>query len=255
MRVSRVQRLTPRFVRVTFTGEELSGFATHGPAEHVRLFFPPQQDERLAPPEWGPEGPIWPAGQGRPLSRVYTPRRWDAQALELDVEFILHGEGPGSAWAAGARPGNAVLLTGPGGAYQLDPQAAWYVLVADDVALPALCTILEALPASTPAFVYAEVGDAAEERDLRTAARMHLTWLHRDPDAGLPGRALERALRAAPLPEGDGRVWVACEATVMRDIRRHLLYERNLGREAVHTHGYWKHGAANHPDHDLGQDV
>ena len=175
------------------------------------------------------------AGAGR---RVHPPRR-----------------GPRLRLGGRRRPGNAALLTGPGGAYQLDPQAAWYLLAADDVALPALCTILEALPANTPAHVYAEVANAAEERDLRTAARMHLTWLHRDPDAGLPGRALERALRAAPLPEGDGRVWVACEATVMRDIRRHLLYERNLGRESVHTHGYWKHGAANHPDHDLGQDV
>ena len=41
----------------------------------------------------------------------------------------------------------------------------------------------------------------------------------------------------------------------MREIKRNLLNERNLPREAVHTHGYWQYGEANHPDHDLGQEI
>lgn len=254
LEVKRVQRLTPRFLRITLGGPELAGFATRGPAEHVRLFFPDRRGQRLQPPQIGPQGPVWPPQQGRPQSRVYTPRRWDAAAQELDVEIMLHGEGPGSAWAAAAQPGDTVLLTGPGGAYRVEP-ADWYLLAADDAGLPALGTILDALPAEAKAIVFAEVADAAEERPLQSAAQVHLTWLHRNETGEPPGRALERALRGASLPAGEGRVWVACEATAMREIRRHLLLERSLPREAVYTHGYWKLGVANHPDHDLGQEI
>ena len=41
----------------------------------------------------------------------------------------------------------------------------------------------------------------------------------------------------------------------MRDIRRHLLFDRGMERSAIHTHGYWKLGASNHPDHDLGEEI
>ena len=60
-------------------------------------------------------------------------------------------------------------------------------------------------------------------------------------------------MREAALPEG-GRIFVACEAGVMRDIRKHLMLERGLDRTSFHTQGYWKLGASNHPDHDLGDD-
>ena len=37
----------------------------------------------------------------------------------------------------------------------------------------------------------------------------------------------------------------------MREIRGYFLYDRGMLR----TQGYWKAGAVNHPDHDLGDDV
>ena len=35
----------------------------------------------------------------RPVVRTYTPRRFDAAAGTLEVQFLLHGDGPASAWA------------------------------------------------------------------------------------------------------------------------------------------------------------
>jgi NADPH-dependent ferric siderophore reductase len=70
----------------------------------------------------------------------------------------------------------------------------------------------------------------------------------------MPGTALEPALRELETPAGAGRVWLGCEAGVMRSIRRHLLDDRGFDRAHIHTHGYWKTGAVNHPDHDVGQD-
>ena len=101
--------------------------------------------------------------------------------------------------------------------------------------------------------MFVEVLDAAEEQVLQSPARVELHWLHRGSCA--PGERLESAVRAAKFPEGIGRAWVACEAVAMRNLRRHLLNDRGMERAAINTQGYWKFGAANHPDHDTGEDI
>src|SRR5262245_24518204 len=99
--VKRVERLTPLTVRVTFTGDELATYAWNGPAAHIKLAFP----------DAGQSEPIFPVPDGpRPTMRTFTPRRFDAAALELDVEFVLHGEGPASTWASQARSGQKLLV-------------------------------------------------------------------------------------------------------------------------------------------------
>ena len=253
--VSRAERLTPNLVRVRVEGPELEGFTPNGPAEHIRVWFPQAGYEAPVLPEWGPEGPAMPEGVERPISRVYTPRRWDAEARALDIDIVLHeGEaGPGAAWAMTAKQGDKVVVTGPGGPYRMSSAAAWYVLAADHAGLPAVATILEALPASVHATVILEVPDPADELEFESAVPADVTWVH--TGSAEAGKALEAAIRDLQLPSLEGRVFVACEATVMRDIKRHLLFERGLSRDAVHAHGYWKRGEANHPDHDLGQDV
>jgi NADPH-dependent ferric siderophore reductase len=254
--VVRVKRLTPLMVRVVLSGEELEGFATKGPAEHIKVNFPPSGETKLVLPEWGPDGPILLPGQQRPLNRTYTPRRWDPEAGELTVDFLLHGEGPGSTWAQQAQPGQVVAVSNQsGGAYKVDAGADWYLVGGDEAALPAVGTILEALPPSCFAHVFVEVADAAEELELESPARFQVTWLHHGGAVGPVGRRLEQAVREFRFPDGDGRVWIGCEAGVMRDIRRHLLNEPGMDRAHAHTQGYWKYGAMNHPDNDRGQDV
>lgn len=254
--VVRVEPLTPHMVRVVFGGEELEGFASRGPAEHLKVNFPPPGESKLVLAEWGPDGPILLEGQQRPLNRTYTPRRWDLQAKELSVDFLLHGEGPGTTWAQQARPGQMVAVSHqPGGVYKVDAEANWYLIGGDEAALPAVATLLEALPASCFAHVFVEVADATEELKLESPARFQVTWLHHGGSAGQVGRRLEQAVRKFTFPDGNGRVWIGCEAGVMRDIRRHLLNERGIDRTHVHTQGYWKYGAVNHPDNDRGQDA
>ena len=249
--VRRVERLTPRCVSVTFGGEELSGYEMRGPAAHIKVLFGREGEDRPLLPEWGPEGPMLKAGQSMPPSRTYTPRAWDAARRELTVEFMLHGEGLASTWAQSAKAGDMLAVTLPGGPYTIDPAADWYLLAGDESALPAIETILEDLPADKPVHVIVEAEDAGEERPLQATG---VTRLRRAAGADL-GEALERAIRGFEAPAGSGRVWVGCEAEVMRSIRKHLLFERAMDRSEFHTHGYWKNGAANHPDHDVGQEI
>ncbi len=229
--VKRVRRLTPRMVRVTFVGEGLSGFGWNGPASHVKLIF---------------EGAM----------RTYTPRRFDPSVGELDVDFVMHGEGPASAWAEQATVGQALTIAGPGRSYAVDPQADWYLLVGDDTAIPAIGTILESLPPGMKVLALLEVVDAAEEHSFHAPGpRAELRWLQRGPDARKAGRELEAAVRRLELPSGSGRIYVACEADAMRRIRRHLLVERQFPRAHLVTRGYWRHGETDHPDRDYGEDV
>lgn len=242
--VTQVKQLTPHMVRVTFTGDDLAAFGWNGPAAHIKLVFP--EDGRTEPPMPQPDGPR--------LARVrtYTPRRFDASVPELDVEFVLHGVGPASNWASQAQVGQVLVVAGPGPNYQIDPTADWFLLAGDDTALPAISSILDALPATAKALVLMEVGDAQDEQALKSAAQLNVTWLHRGSKQ--PDSALEQALREFQLPTGNGRVYVGAEAAAIRRMRQHLLRERGLEASQVVTRGYWKLGDTNYTDHDYGTD-
>jgi NADPH-dependent ferric siderophore reductase len=240
--VREVATLSPRMRRVTFTGDDLATFVWSGPAAHVKLAFPePGSDE---PPVVTPDGP-------RPTTRTYTPRRFDAERGTLEIDFVLHGEGPGSSWAATARPGQRIVLMGPARGYAVDPEAAWYVLAGDEAALPAIETLLEAIPAAIPVRVVLEVAAADEERTLPSAERTEVRWLARG--AAAPGALLAAELGQFAWPSGEGRFYVGCEAGAMREIRRIAVERSGLEKTRLTTRGYWRVGAMNHPDHDYGE--
>jgi NADPH-dependent ferric siderophore reductase len=230
-------------VRVTFTSAELADFSWNGPAAHIKLIF--AQPAAISDV----------VGTPRPTMRTYTPRRFDAAARELDVDFILHGEGPASSWAEQAAVGQTLTIAGPGRNYVIDPAAGWFLLAGDDTAIPAISTILENLPPAAAARVFIEVVDKNEEVEMPSRPNTTITWLHRGPNVKEAGVALERSLRNYSLPAGDGRIYVACESGAMRRIRSHLLTDRALNRERLVTRGYWKLGSVDHPDGDYGQDV
>lgn len=255
VRVKRVSPISPHLLRVTFTGDDLAGFTPPTPTQHIKLFFPLPGQDRPVMPEWGPDGPILAEGQGRPISRTYTPRRFDAQAKELDVEFVVHGEGIGSTWAERAKEGDQLVVAGPGGRFQLNTDADWYLMAADPAAIPALGTLLDAVPPAMKVFAFVEVEDPADERALQPASNVQLTWLRAESGKSATGASLEQAIRALTLPsEGRGGAWIGCEAAAMRRVRAVLLDELKFERSDIHTQGYWKQGDMNHTDHDLGDD-
>ncbi len=246
--VQRIERLTPRVIGVTFTGDELANFSPPRPGAHMKLVFAEPGEQVLA-------RDAMPAGAPRPPSRTYTPLRFDPAARTLDCEFVLHGDGIAADWVSKAKPGDALHLAGPGGGWDLPADLAHLVIVADDTAMPAAGTILEALPRDATATVLCEIEDEAEERPLSPHVTASPTWLHRDASGERvrPGLLLERAVHGLNPPEGT-YWWIACEAATMRRIRTYLLKERGVALDHVHTRGYWKLGETNYPDHDYGND-
>ncbi len=247
LEVARVERLTPRMQRIVFGGAALDGFTSAAADDHVKLFLPAPGQDRPVLPSLGPNGPVFPEGAVRPVARDYTPRRFDAAARELIIDFVLHGDGPATHWAAQAQPGQQVGIGGPRGSF-LPPDADCLLLVGDETALPAIGRRLEELPTGARAIVLVEVADESEERYLPSAASLSITWLPRaGAEAGLADLLLP-ALRALDWPSGAVEAWMAGETGVVRRLRTHLIEERGLARERIRASGYWRRGTAGQHD-------
>ncbi|MDJ0387596.1 siderophore-interacting protein [Roseomonas sp. E05] len=247
LEVLRAERLTPRMLRVTLGGAALEGFTSLGFDDHVKLFFPRPGD---ALPVAGAEGVSFPESAPRPPARDYTPRRYDAQAGTLAIDFALHEAGPATAWAEQAAPGQTLLVGGPRGSLVIPTAFDWHLLVGDETALPAIGRRLEELPAGSRAVVVAEVEGPEEEQTFQSAASVSVSWVHRRGAA--PGRldGLSAALAAAAFPPGAFYAWVAAESQVAKVLRRQLIAEKGAEPRWLKAAGYWKLGqSAVHEQH------
>src|SRR4051812_1141703 len=153
LRVSAVHRVVPNIVRVTLTGPELAGFASLGPTDHVKVFFPDPANGILTLPEVAPDG-MRRADEGVVISRDYTPRavrtRSDGE-LELDLDLVTHGsDAPASAWAELAKIDDELGVAGPRGSRLVPEGVERLVIIADETALPATGRWLELLPTGVP---------------------------------------------------------------------------------------------------------
>ncbi|EEP71132.1 siderophore-interacting protein [Micromonospora sp. ATCC 39149] len=143
--VTATRRLSPGFVRVTLGDERLRDLAPHQLDQRIKIMLPVTGDYpaglRAGLPEqgWRREWQSVPDRE-RPWLRSYTAYRTRPAAGELDLDFYLHQpHGPASGWAAAARPGDRLLLSGPhiqagqpGYGVQWEPGPAARVLIAAD---------------------------------------------------------------------------------------------------------------------------
>lgn len=239
LRVARVVPLSPALVRVTLTGD-LSDFISSSFDDHVKVFFPSAGEEKPAMPTLGPDGPIFPQNAERPVMRDFTPRRFDVEAGELDLEFALHEAGPATAWAAQARPGQYLGIGGPRGSMVLPSVCDWHLLVGDETALPAIGRRLNELPSNARVAVVVEVANRAARIELPSEADLYAIWCYRDEaDSDNP---LRDAVAEIALPEGDGFVWAAGEASAIRAVRAHLVNDRGVDKKRIRASAYWRRG-------------
>jgi NADPH-dependent ferric siderophore reductase len=231
--VVRVDRLTPNMVRVTLSGDELPGFTSLGFDDHIKLFFP-----EVAPTERDANG------APKPVSRDYTPRRYDARANILEIDFALHDAGPATAWARQAQPGQVLNIGGPRGSFVIPTGYDWHLLVGDETALPAIGRRLAELPAGAIAVVVAEVDSEADVMRFDSAADVSVSWAYRRGAEAGTTDLLARTLRTSRLPAGDYYAWVACESLTAKALRAQLIAEHGANPKWLRAAGYWRRGAA-----------
>jgi len=227
VRVSRLERLSPSFLRVTFTGDDLNLFADNGYDQRFKVLFP----------QW----------------RTYTVRAVRPHLSEVDVDMVLHadGGGPASRWLERAATGDELSLIGPdvrhdgvhgGVEFEPPPGTSTVILAGDETAMPAIASIVERLSETFAVHVFLEVPCAGDFLPLRTPAGVRVCWHARE---GTPhGQRLIPAVTQPQVNNEGLYVWLAGEAGVVTTLRRHFVRERGLAKTAVTFMGYWRKGKA-----------
>ncbi|UFU04496.1 siderophore-interacting protein [Ruania suaedae] len=203
--VRALRRLTPHFVRVTFTGPQLQWFGTDGDDQRIKLLFPCADgtlDDIGADDEATCLSGSWyERWRGLPVEsrgaiRTYTVRAVRPDQAEVDVDMVAHGEtGPASRWVGQARVGDRLVISGPdvrsagsaGGRDWAPGDAREVLLAGDETAAPAICAILERLPPGRRATAFIEVPAAGDQLPLELPAGVSIRWLARE---GRPHGAL-----------------------------------------------------------------
>jgi NADPH-dependent ferric siderophore reductase len=218
-------------------GDDLHGFAAGAFTDHyVKLHFPPVGAEYAPPFEVADIKARLPREQW-PRTRTYSVRAWDPGDELLTIDFVVHGdEGVAGPWAMAARPGDLLQLSGPGGAYAPDPQADWHLMVGDLSALPAIGASLDRVPGGVPVHAIVELDHDADRQALTSPGALEVTWLRGDGT----DRPLLDAVASLDFPGGAVHAFVHGEASSVRAVRRHLLVDRGVPREALSASGYWK---------------
>ncbi|MFF8542812.1 siderophore-interacting protein [Streptomyces werraensis] len=225
--VEAVSLIAPRMARITLGGPGMSAFRCEEPTQWVKLHVPDPRD-------------------GRTVGRAYTVRHQHPSEPRIDIDVVLHGNGPAARWAETAHVGQEVSFGGPRGSFRPDPGVGCYLLAGDESAQPAVLTIAESLPAGVRGTVYLEVEGPEAETEVHTRAALDVVWVHRSGRA--KGEALRDAVLKAPAPERRAYAWAAGESGAVREIRRHFQQNLGLDRQRAYAKGYWKRDEPDHRD-------
>ncbi len=210
--------------------------------------------------------------------------RPDRAEVDVDVVLHGVGEGhagPAATWAAAAVPGDRLVLLGPdrpgsgrmwGVEWAPPATAHTLLLAADETAVPAVGAILEGLDPGRRVVALLEVPEAGDEQALDVPEGVTVRWLPRSGRAR--GELLVPAVHAAlcelgiartdvdpdvedvdldaemlwEVPDVDATAgcyaWLAGEAGVVKQLRRHLVTDLGVPRNEVAFMGYWRLGVA-----------
>ncbi|WP_027854189.1 siderophore-interacting protein [Marinobacterium litorale] len=223
LEVIQSSRITPNMQRITLGGSAMAEFPSDQQSAYIKLYFPKGEAEK-------------------PDVRTYTIRH--QRDGEIDVDFNLHDDGssgPASLWARNTRPGDRILVGGPGPKKMINQEADWFLLVGDMTALPAISVNLAQLPEHAMGHAVIDVMDPADIQTLERPLGIQLHWLV-NPSPDPKGERLVEHVRMLALPDGTPSVWAACEFSSMKQLRQHLREALKVPREQLYISSYWKLG-------------
>ena len=226
--------ITPNMIRIKLAGHELDGFTSLSPDDHVKIFVPGREGEEMQ-------------------KRDFTPRHYDPRCQTLTLDFVAHEGGPATSWAQRAKVGDRLELGGPRGSQVITGDIRNWLLIGDETALPAIGRRIEELPDSASVTSLVAVPGKDDEQVFETNARLSAYWLHRDlHDAADSAPYLARLAELTLTP--DTFVWIAGEANVVKAVSKYLIDERGHSKVWMKASGYWKQGAADSAEKNIGED-
>lgn len=240
LRVLEREMISPSLLRLALGGPGYVSLArNHHTDAYVKLLIP-AADSGLTPP-YDLDALRANSPELMPALRTYTVRAWDDEAQRIVLDLVLHDDGDhagiASAWAASAQVGDAIAMKGAGGGYSPDPDAREHLLIGDHAALPAIAAALEAMPGHARGRALVHLEHAEDRLELAHPAGLELRWV-----IGAREQLLEE-VRALELDVSAGiQVFCHAERGLTKQLRRHLVTERGIAREALSISAYWALG-------------
>lgn len=218
--------ITPHLIRVIFNiDENQTELLANVKSGSNNKIFIPAEEENIA------------------LIRTYTNRKIDLEEKELSIDFVAHGDnGPASAWALKANPGDVLEIGMKESTKPLIPDADFYLMAGDATALPVICAIAEQFPSYVRAKIILEVAGKEDELILCSAADLSVEWLYNlHPEQG---SMLAEVVKSVQFPSGVLKeyVYIAAEYTTVHELRTYFKTNLKWDTQALYACSYWRAG-------------
>ena len=186
---------------------------------------------------------------GKLVRRRYSVHAVDEARDQFTLWVTIAHEGPGSAWARDAQPGDEVDIVGPRGKIVVDPEADWHLFMGDITCLGSAYRMAHSVEAPGKVIFIVETDHADDALTTTFDEGIAVTGIFvdrmgraKDDPAGLL-----HGLSAFAVPPDRGHAYLFGEFHVLRAVHTALL-DRGLDDEAISMKAFWRVGR-NNADH------
>lgn len=217
------EQTSPRMRRVWLTAPTLFAEIDIEPTAWLRIWFPAAD------------------GSDKQFQRGYTIAEVNSETGDFAVDFVLHEPaGPASAWAQRARAGEEIEVASFGSRGFAIPEdlPAGYLLIGDSASIPAINSILRALPRHVSVEVYLE---QHHDDDLLIPLAEHplarVRWVPRTSE-----QAMAAALETRDW--SNWYCWAGPESKALKHIRARVKEDFGFPKSEFYQQAYWAIGRA-----------
>ena len=228
--VSNTETITPNMQRITLEAESLKHFDLDCEGNYIKLLFSQSGETDLSQLKDGE----------RPVMRTYTIRRFLPQHNQIELDVVRHitqdqNCGFAARWAASAKAGDTINISGPGNIASMKLEADWFFMAADMTSLPALSAKIRKLPQDASGYAVIKVLSEEDIQPLQQPKNMEVIWVTDETP-------LADKVKTLPWQAGEASVWCACEFDDMRQLRQYFRNEQEVARDNIYISSYWKQG-------------
>jgi NADPH-dependent ferric siderophore reductase len=186
---------------------------------------------------------------GKLVRRRYSVHGVDEANDQFSLWITTAHDGPGSAWARNAQPGDDVDIVGPRGKIVVDPEADWHLFMGDITCLGSAYRMAQSVeaPGKVVFIVETDHPDDAVTTTFDEGIAVTGIFVDRMGRAKDDPAGLLSGLSAFAFPPDRGHAYLFGEFHVMKAARTALL-DRGLDDESINMKAFWRVGR-NNADH------
>lgn len=212
------------------------------PGCHIKLFFPKPHQQRPELPTLGPNGPVWPPKDIKPIVRTYSIRKYHADSKLIEIGYANHDK-PGYAtdWMNRCNPGDELALAGPGGPKPIMPTSDWHILAGDVSALPTASAILANLPADARGHAVFHVPAPDAKIPLEHPKGVTIEWIC-GTSVSNQQHFVATVQQIAPPEREALAIYIAGESHAVVALKKHVKQHFKDRLASLYAIPYWKNG-------------